>query len=116
MHVQRLLRLRRNRVDDRESEGNVRHEGAVHHVEVEDIRMRVDQRHIPREVQEIGGEHRWSDQCHRPELFAEMADHIVQQRDELVERREFQLLAWRVNAAERWTEGNHIQIRELLQE
>ena len=62
VHVHRLARFPRDGFHDREAERDVRDEGAVHDVQVEDVRMGIDRFHRFREVEEVGGEEGGRDQ------------------------------------------------------
>ena len=48
--------------------------------------------------------------------LTEIQYNVIQMGHELVQRSQFQLFTGRMDAAESGAEGNHIQVRELLQE
>ena len=62
MHVERQCGVRAQALQDRRAEADVRHEMAVHHVEMQPVgARRLDRRHLVAQSGEIGGEEAWRD-------------------------------------------------------
>ena len=62
VHVERLFGVRPDRFDDVRADGNVRHEMAVHDVDMDPVGAGgIDRAHLLAQFREIGGEDRWGD-------------------------------------------------------
>ena len=63
MHVKQLVAVRTQRLHDIRADGDVGHEMAIHHVDMDPVGPGlVDRAHLGAEIGEVGGEDRWRNQ------------------------------------------------------